>query len=287
MYQYKNNDTKLNFWKHQNNIKKQAEDNRGSKIDPKRILSKKDKATVWNNSQKHYEFDYNIFRVDIIGNVGIKGICYNTNSYNKCFAIEYEHLLSHSKNGRTNISNTVILNAGINRSKGHREIFLHNYEEYRGLKAIHGVSAESLLKDLEHFLHETCERYNLYFIKANNYWTLGKTENGTYSEYNNEYEYDCETYVDDDCEIENDNESDNNLFNKNAEVIAITCIAVAINEAVTYSYKGYIKPLVTDNKETTTIDKVITYTTTAILTGLTCYIGAAFLSSGKKEEKDN
>lgn len=272
------------------NTKKEAEDNKASKIDPKRSLTYKQKSIVWDKSKKHYNFDYNLFRVDIIGNLGIKSICYNNNTYNKCFAIEYEHFISHSNNGRTDINNVCILNAGINRSKGQKEIYKHNYEEYHGLKALHGVSPDALLKDLEYTLHDTCKKYNLYFIKINHYWTLEKTENGKYIEYNNEYDSDnwsdtcseCSTYIDSEREIDSDINSETEI--DKAKIFAAACITVLIHEGVTYSYKEYIKPMITDNKETTTLDKVITYSTTILLTGIAYYTGLAFLSSKEKEE---
>lgn len=267
-----NNINKYEFHKQQKYIEKQANYNRFSRIDPKRNLSWKEKNIVWNKAKTHYNFDYNIFRLDIIGNLGIKGICYNNNcSYNKYFAIEYEHYVSHSNNGRTDINNVCILNAGINRSKGKKEIYKHNYEEFYGLKYLYGVSPENLLKDLQYSLHETCLKYNLYFIKYTHYWTLERRENGKYADYNNQYDYTC-SQITTGLEYSEIHSKESNIT-PSLKILIGACIVSVIHETVTYSYKEYIKPIFTDNKDNTLIDKVITYSITGILGGIACYIG--------------
>jgi hypothetical protein len=258
-----------------NQIKKQVENYKLSKPDKLRIIPKKDKEFVWNNSEKHPNFDHSIFRIDIIGNIVIKGICYNTNPYNRCFVVEYEHFISHSKGGKTSKSNTCILNAGINKSKGDKPLYEHNFEEYNGLKYYYGVSPGDLLEELEYNLHNTCKKYNLLFKKKRGFWTLVKNHNKDgYKFYNDEY---LNFPV--------------NIKVNNKEEMVIVGVAVVgafkcLNDGVDHVYKNHLKPCITDSKEETTfLDKAITFTTSIIITGLGILIAVSLATPNKSEKK--
>lgn len=127
---WKNTTNKLN-----NKIKKSMIGEENLVLDKRRNVNNKEKDEIWNNSKTHHQLDSDIFRLDILGNVIIKNIKYSKNNANKIFAGEYEHILSHSKGGKSNTENVCLLNAGINRSKSNNELYTLKYYEmnYRSL----------------------------------------------------------------------------------------------------------------------------------------------------------
>jgi hypothetical protein len=141
---------------------------RGTSIDPKRQISRKDKEIVWYQSITSPYFDETIFRCDPLGCVAIKNINSNiTCETQKNFSYDYEHIVSHSANGRSIIENICILNAGINRSKGTKPLTGIDFYKSQGLVEINSIKFEQLLSNLENDL-DSCRRYyDLYFYKNN------------------------------------------------------------------------------------------------------------------------
>jgi len=270
-YQSEKSTNKKKYKKLMNVIVDKVKDYKLPELDKSRIINNKDKEIVWNNSKSHSNFDKALFRIDILGNIGIKNICYNNNFYNKYFAIEYEHFISYNHYGKTSKSNTCILNAGVNRSKGAKPLYEYNFEEYNGLSCLYGVSAEDLLKELKDDLHNTCKKYNLHFKKKNGVWTLLKNPNGKYKEYTNEYL----------------NFPVNIKVNSKTEMVIATVAIVStfncLNNGVEYTYKNYLKPKLTDEKETTILDKIITTGTSIVMTGLSVLAVVAAVSKSSKD----
>lgn len=177
------------YKKVQPKIKQNAEIHKASRLDKKRQLTYKEKANVWMQAKKAIHFDNRFFRLDIVDCLVIKDIKYNNNIDNYIFAVEYEHFVSHSNNGRTTERNISLLNAEINRKKQHKALYEHNLHELHGLQTLYGITERTLLYELETDLHNTCHKYNLLFIYKvkGNYWTLRLNENGVYRSYNDEY----------------------------------------------------------------------------------------------------
>jgi hypothetical protein len=163
---WKNTTNKLN-----NKIKKSMIGEENLVLDKRRNVNGKEKDEIWNNSKTHNQLDPNIFRLDVLGNVIIKNIKYSNNTANKIFAGEYEHILSHSKGGKSNIENVCLLNAGINRSKSNNELYTLKYYEMKGLCNEYGMNVNDLLFKLKYEQHEFCEEYDLYFEKVNGIFT--------------------------------------------------------------------------------------------------------------------
>lgn len=146
-------------------------------LDPRRQISYNDKKILWNNSICPDNFDPEYFRKDILGNICIKGFTtYGGDSQKKCFAYNIEHILSYSNGGRSILENTCLLNAGINKSKGSNELWRFNYYWIVGLSKVFAVNCEDLYKELESYLHDTCKKYNIYFKKNNNLWTIERMD---------------------------------------------------------------------------------------------------------------
>lgn len=174
-------------------IKNDTVEYKGEKIDPKRTFTKEQGEYIWENSNTHSEFDSEIFKKDLFGGLVSIGIRYsgNKNEFQKRFAYDLEHIVSHSNFGKTTCGNCALLNSGINRSKGQKECYTINMNEYVGLKTRYSVLPEDLLIELETNLHETCRKYNLVFLKnLDNTWTLKKSIFDEYYQYNDEYDND-------------------------------------------------------------------------------------------------
>jgi hypothetical protein len=146
--------------------------NENAIIDSKRQINSCEKDDVWNESRTYQNFNSDIFRMDILGNVCIKNIKFNNNKINQVFAYEFEHIISHCHGGSTSIENIGLLNAGINRSKSSTECFKLNFNEINGLNSRFGISFKDLEFKLENNLHKTCKLYNLYFLKRNGVWMI-------------------------------------------------------------------------------------------------------------------
>lgn len=146
----------------------------GDSIDPKRQISTRDKEIVWVRSETSPCFDESIFRCDPYGSIAVKGLHFgNTSNTQKKFVYDYEHIVSHSENGRSVIENICILNAGINRSKGPKPLTQVNFYEFQGFVKVKSITFDDLLKDLERNLHSCCNHYDLYFYKNNQgKWSL-------------------------------------------------------------------------------------------------------------------
>jgi hypothetical protein len=160
----------------------------GTSIDPKRQISYGEKEYVWNQSISHNSFSPEIFRCDPLGAVAIKYLTYkNTSVQQRKFAYEYEHIVSHSRFGKSVPQNICILNAGINRSKGKKPMTGVDFYEFKGLVSHYALTFDELLDFLEDDLHGTCEYYNLYFYKNNQgKWSIHKNGN-TYQGYSRSY----------------------------------------------------------------------------------------------------
>jgi hypothetical protein len=159
--------------------------------DPRRIITPKQKRIIWYNSKRNPCFDSEVFRIDMMGCLVISPEYLSRSGgeyYKNKFLCEAEHVVSHSNNGNTSVENGKLLNSGINKSKGRKQIWDINYYEFKGLKSEFGVDPEDLLIELKYELHETCSKYNLLFIKDhNNRWTLDKNKTKSEQFYNNEY----------------------------------------------------------------------------------------------------
>jgi hypothetical protein len=168
--------------------------------DPQRTFSRSQGKQLWKLAHINDSFDPRFFRQDFFGCLVAHDIKYsgNENVLQRKLAYDMEHLISHSKNGITDIGNGDLLCSGINRSKGDTECFTLNVNEYSKYKERFGIIPEDLLIELENNLHETCRKYNLVFIKnQNNVWTL-KNDTFEYFQYNDEYDNDNETYFEED-----------------------------------------------------------------------------------------
>lgn len=187
-----NIDNKQNFQRTTKSAKKKHEKtNKGEIPDPKRNFSEKQKNIIWYNSDTHDSFDSEVFKLDMLGCLVIsrhvigrpRGEYYKSKLF-----WDAEHIVSHSNNGKTTPGNGSVLNAGINRSKGRKQIWDIEYYECKGLKSEFGVDPEDLLIELKYELHETCSKYNLLFIKDhNNRWTLDKNKTKSEQFYSGEY----------------------------------------------------------------------------------------------------
>ena len=144
------------------------------------------KETIWNKAKIHHHFDETIFKRDILGNVIIKGIGYRKDRENKIFAGEFEHFISHSNGGKNDLNNICLLNAGINRSKGSKEVFRLNFYEKTGMQKVYAISFNKLLKLLQYDIHDTCKRFNMTFILVDGKWSV-KRQCDDYCSYHNEY----------------------------------------------------------------------------------------------------
>jgi hypothetical protein len=160
----------------------------GNALDPKRQISNSDKNFVWNKSVSHPNFDESIFRCDPLGCVAIKNLNFkNTTESQKKFIIEYEHIVSHADNGKSIPENICILNGGINRSKGQKQLTEVNFYEYQGLVKYYAITFDELLDKLENNLHDTCSHYSFFFYRKNNgKWSIYK-QNDRYERYSNKY----------------------------------------------------------------------------------------------------
>ena len=161
----------------------------GTAIDKQRCFSKKQAKELWQEANTNESFDSEVFREDLFGCLVVKGISYSgKENKRKKLAYDLEHIISHSNFGKTVIENGALLNAGINRSKGDKECYIINMNEYFGLKTRYAILPEDLLQELEFSLHDTCVKYNLVFVKNLNTWTLDKNNSGGYSNYDDRYE---------------------------------------------------------------------------------------------------
>jgi 5-methylcytosine-specific restriction endonuclease McrA len=167
--------TKKNYEKFLSTLIKTINSFENLPIDSKRNIGKNDKNIVWELCTKIAGLDPNVFRLDVLGNLVIRGIKYTKNNANRVFALEYEHLKSYSLGGQSIINNIVILVAGINKVKGARELIKYNRNEMSGLSARHGITPEYLLEQLENNFTKTCEKYNLDFKKIGDMITVDPT----------------------------------------------------------------------------------------------------------------
>jgi hypothetical protein len=172
-----------------NHIQKSIKGQENLVIDKKRNVNSKEKENIWNNCKTHNQLDPDIFRLDVLGNVIIKDIKYYKNNPNKIFAGEYEHILSHSKGGKSDTNNVCLLNAGINRSKSNNELYTLKFYEMKGLCSVYGMNANQLLYLLRYEHHEFCEKYDLYFQNVNGIFTT-KVYNPYKNEVKNQENYD-------------------------------------------------------------------------------------------------
>ena len=167
-------------------LQKQLKNDNEFIIYKRKQISKSEKSEIWDISKTNQSFDSRMFRQDILNNVIIKHIRYTLDNENKVFAGEYEHFISHSNGGESSPDNICLLNAGINRSKGSKEVFKLDFYEKEGLQTNFGMSFNRLLELLNSNLHNTCKKYNLIFILIGDIWSI-KTENGGYMPYNDHY----------------------------------------------------------------------------------------------------
>ena len=160
--------------------------------DPKRFFSKTQGEEIWNKSKIHPEFDPNVFRIDAIGQIVSRCVLRKTtNEKAKRLLFDLEHIVSHSKNGRTIIGNGVLLNMSSNRVKGDTSLaeFKNKYE-IAGYRHLYGVIPENLSHGLYLNLHQTCLDYNIHFMKnSNEEWTVDLDENYKTKDYNNQHEF--------------------------------------------------------------------------------------------------
>lgn len=178
----------MNKYDNKDKVRNEVKQFIGVEKDKRRTFSKKQAIQIWNNSGIDPDFDSNVFRLDLFGNLVAKGIKYIKNSPSCKFAYDLEHIVSYSKNGMTDIGNGALLNSGANRSKGDVECYRINENEYSGLKSRFGIDPENLYYQLENHLNRTCKKYNLLFVKKNNVWTLDKNGNN-YTEYSSNQKY--------------------------------------------------------------------------------------------------
>jgi 5-methylcytosine-specific restriction endonuclease McrA len=174
----------------ENDFKRRPSDDSNDK---NRQIPLVDKLIVWNESCTHPDFDPELFKSDYIGCIVLKGLttCNTvTGTFRRKLAYEFEHLVPHSQGGRSDFNNVVILNAGINRSKGNRHSIKDmNFYEIQGYIAWFGVKFEDLKHELDEDLHRTCVKYDLTFFKTNNdFWSV-KTDGNEYLSYDNKHNY--------------------------------------------------------------------------------------------------
>jgi hypothetical protein len=160
--------------------------------DKNRQIPLVDKLIVWNESCTHPDFDPELFKSDYIGCIVLKGLttCNTvTGTFRRKLAYEFEHLVPHSQGGRSDFNNVVILNAGINRSKGNRRSIKDmNFYEIQGYIGRFGVKFEDLKRELDEDLHRTCMKYDLiFFITGNNLWSV-EMNGRDYLSYDNRHD---------------------------------------------------------------------------------------------------
>jgi hypothetical protein len=159
---------------------------------------------LWKDSTWHDEFDPDYFRLDILGNLVAIDIQYKGKQKNlrRKLAFDFEHLIAHSRGGKTNTYNICLLNSGINRSKKAVSLVELSYYEINGYLHCHGIDPEELLEFLDFSLHKTCLKYNLYFVKYGKIWTIEKSDGRLV--YNNQYKYYTPPKVESDSESDSD-----------------------------------------------------------------------------------
>ena len=173
-------DTKVNFKKDMNKLKTELKIkhklNVGQDIviDKNRQIKLHEKEILWDDAHCPKAFDSKYFRQDILGNICIKGkTVYKLFDPARQFCYHIEHLVSHSNGGRSSLGNTCLLNAGVNMSKGKNELWSFNYYWILGLFKSFAIHSDDLLHDLDCHLHDTCQKYDIYFQKNDNsIWSI-------------------------------------------------------------------------------------------------------------------
>jgi hypothetical protein len=164
------------FNKQKIRVKKYIQKNNcaGEFKDERRTFTKNQGEAIWDSATKHASFDPDVFRIDLLGCLVIKGMRYDLTEANRKFAYDLEHVVSYSANGITDVKNGALLNAGMNRSKKDVPFYDINYNEYVGIVYRFGIDPKNLLRDLEDDEKFTRQNYNLRFLKVDGIWTIPK-----------------------------------------------------------------------------------------------------------------
>ena len=240
-------------------------------IDSKRQIYKKEKLNIWNSSNIYECFDYNIFKMDILGLVCIKKDLLNKykTDNNDMFDYEYEHILSHCNGGKSIEDNICLLNKNINRHKKDKELYKFNMYELSGICNRFGISFIDLKYKLESNLHETCELYNLYFVKRKQgFWSINDIPYT--NQYNNKHYYKNKVhYINDKIKIlsidDNILEKSKDYVTDNKEIIIGTVIFGIVSIITTQRINYLSNILLEKTKEQSNLqnelyEKMVDYT---------------------------
>jgi hypothetical protein len=169
-------------------------------IDKQRNFTQKQKEEIWENAKEYKQFVKEFARVDIVGNVIIKGI-QRVDSIRKPLSGENEHIQSYSQGGETNVENACLLQGQINNKKREKPLYQLDRKEYLYLKNKYGVKPKELVKGLENDYDNTCKKFNMVFEKIDKKWqpvVLAKTKGGKYiykPYYIDEYDFYYKTFM--------------------------------------------------------------------------------------------
>jgi hypothetical protein len=164
------------------------------KLDPRRQVNELQRMIIWNKADTHNNFDPVIFKHDYMGNVSLYRLtAKNTKNYSfrRRLAYDFEHLIPYSKGGATDTVNVVLLNSGVNMSKGNRrDLSEMEFYEFQGYTNRFGMRFSDLENDLIYDLHGTCIKYDMIFIRSTSgYWSVATDNFNNYSYYNDCYKY--------------------------------------------------------------------------------------------------
>ncbi|HEY9701260.1 MAG TPA: hypothetical protein V6C58_02385 [Allocoleopsis sp.] len=210
-------------------------------VNTKRFLKNSEKSEVWYNSDTHQLFDSEYFRKDILGSVSIKNLkCLKYENEDKFkLTYDFEHFISYSHGGDTYIDNICILNRGINRSKGNKELFILDFYEKEWMLREKTVSFDELLEELDSNLHLTCRKYDILFSKTfEGIWTIKSFT------YNNEHRrcinYTKTEYIDEENhEIREEHSINLDISKATSVILGIGGKIVVAGLVVYIGYKTY------------------------------------------------
>lgn len=133
------------------------------------------KDITFEKSDQVSPFNKNQFRLDYLGNLVLNHEIIGPYKDNKKrgerakFCCEYEHVISNEQGGPRVLKNCVLLNAGLNKSKGKKRLDQHNLEDLMNLNKKFGIDPQEFLKNMNrHGIESTSRRYDMCFYVDKN-----------------------------------------------------------------------------------------------------------------------
>lgn len=138
--------------------------------DKKRIFDIKQKNKIFEKAKQYKQFNKDTMKVDVVGFVVIKHIQV-IDIQRKDLSFEYEHIHSHNQGGKTIEENSCLLQSKLNRSKGDISLYKIEPKQLKKLKKnCGGIKGKDLLNGLVNDYDNTCNKFNLTFVKHGKKW---------------------------------------------------------------------------------------------------------------------